>query len=155
MKLGLMGRIMRSATALAVAMPLAVSVAGAAPVAAVTPSIFCVAAAPNIWVIPLTSQTQYYLPGQTRVFRVSIRNNMSCAGLPWSVDSFITSSAGHVWGDVPGGPTSGVVPASSTISTSFLVTAPPGFFSGKADLYIRVHTPLSAPGFHWTMFLTD
>jgi len=152
-KLGLMGRVTRSVTALAVALPLAVSVAGATPVAAVTPSVPCIAAAPNIWVLPLTSQTLNFSLGESRVYRVFIKNNMACT-LDWSADSFITSGSGRVWRDVAGGPTSGTVSGSSTISTTFVVTAP-NFFSRKADLYIRVYTKLLAPGFHWTIFMND
>ncbi len=148
----------RSAAALALVATLLVP-AAVSPVAAAGPaSPACDdTAAPNIWVLPLTSTQLYFSYGESIAFRVYIRNNWTCSSLPWRATNVVTSRSGRVWGYVPGGPTSGSVAPGAMGTTSFIVTAPP-FYSPSADIYVAVRTPVSgpgSPGFHWSARMSD
>ena len=148
-------RLTRTATALAIAASLALPVATAAPVAAAGVAKVCDdSVAPSIWILPLTSAKLTFGLGESKVFRVYVRNNWTCASLGWSATNVVTSVSGYVWRYGPAGPTSGVVPPGSTGTTAFVVTAPP-FYSARADVYITVNATVRAPGFHWSVGMTD
>lgn len=148
---GLRGRLARSILSVSVALPLVVSAAGATPVAA-SPSA-CGSAEPVIWVLPLMSQPQTFNLGESRVFTLFVQNRTSC-DLPWRASTFITSTSGHVWGDVPGGPLGGPGTGEMTAETTFTVTAPQSF-SSRADFYIRVYAGATYRAYHWTFRMSD
>jgi hypothetical protein len=148
-------RLARTSAALTLAASFVIPVAGVAPVAAAGTASACDdSVAPNVWVLPLTSAKLTFGVGESKVFRVYVRNNWTCASLGWSATNVVTSVSGHVWRYGPAGPTSGVVPPGSTGTTAFVVTAPP-FYSARADVYIAVYATVRAPGFHWSVGMTD
>jgi hypothetical protein len=155
MKLPIGARFAPAWATVALAASLAIPAAGAAPVAAAGTARVCDdSVAPSIWILPLTSAKLTFGLGESKVFRVYVRNNWTCASLGWSATNVVRSVSGHVWRYGPAGPTSGVVPPGSTGTTAFVVTAPP-FYSPRADVYIAVYTAVRAPGFHWSVGMTD